>query len=208
MAGSAMFDLSGQQVLFRIATALFIAGTHSYALAVIAGWMGDPGPGYDERRTLNPLQHIQPLGFLSILLFRIGWMKPMAIDPKLIRGGKAGLFVIVLGGIALTLLLAIGLWMLRPSMTAIFPGASAAQSAVLWLENVATLSAAFAVFNLIPIPPFTAGLVLAGYAPRLHGLLVSRIMIPSAVFTAILFAADAAGLVDPAFRAIGRWFFR
>jgi Zn-dependent protease len=100
------------------------------------------------------------------------------------------------------------LWALRPWLLTTFARASAAQGAVLWVENVATLSAAFAVFNLIPIPPFTGGLILAGYAPRLHGLLMRRIMIPAAVFTAILFAADAAELVDPAFRAIAGWFFR
>ena len=202
-----MFELSGQQILFRIGSALFIAGTHSYALAVIAGWMGDPGPGYDERRTLNPLQHIQPLGFLAIVLFRIGWVKPMAVDPKLLRGGRAGLFVIVLGAVAVTILLAIGAWALRPWLLTTFVGATAAQGAVLWVENLATLSVAFAVVNLIPIPPFTAGLLLAGYAPRLYGLLVSRIVIPSAVILAILFAADAADLVDPAFRQISGWFF-
>ena len=202
-----MFELSGQQFLFRVASALFIAGTHSYALAVIAGWMGDPGPGYDERRTLNPLQHIQPFGFLAIVLFRIGWVKPMAVDPKLLRGGRAGLFVIVLGAVAATILLAIGLWALRPWLLTNFVGATAAQGAVLWIENVATLSVTFAIVNLIPIPPFTAGLLLAGYAPRLHGLLVSRIVIPSAVILALFFAADAADLVDPVFREISGWFF-
>ncbi|MGE3717122.1 MAG: hypothetical protein AB7G07_01850 [Bauldia sp.] len=203
-----MFDLSGQEVLFRIGSALLITATHAYALAVIAAWMGDPGPGYDERRTLNPLQHVQPLGFLSIILFRVGWVKPMAIDPKLLRGGKAGLFVIVLGALAVTLVIAFALLALRAWVLTTFAGASAAQSAVLWFENVAIVSAGFAVFNLIPIPPFTAGLLLAGYAPRLHGLLTRRIVIPALVFTVALFAADAADLVDPAVRAIARWFYR
>jgi hypothetical protein len=117
------------------------------------------------------------------------------------------LFVIVLGAVAATILLAIGLWALRPWLLTNFVGATAAQGAVLWIENVATLSVAFAIVNLIPIPPFTAGLLLAGYAPRLYGLLVSRIVIPSAVILAIFFAADAADLVDPVFREISGWFF-
>jgi hypothetical protein len=202
-----MLDLSGQEVLFRFGSALFIAATHAYALAVIAGWMGDPGPRYDERRTLNPLQHVQTLGLVATVLFRVGWLKPMAIDAKLLRGGKAGLFVIVFGAFLVTLLLAKGLWALRPWLITSFPGASATQGAVLWVENVSTLSTAFVLFNLSPIPPFTAGLILGGYAPRLHGILVSRIIVPSVLFLVLLFAADAANILDPVVHGVAEWFF-
>jgi len=202
-----MFDLSGQQVLFRIGSALFIAGVHGYAIAIVARLMGDPGPGYDGRRTINPLQHGQFLGFLSMVLFRFGWIRPMAIDAKLLYGGKAGLFVVVLGSLAVTLLVAEGLWLLRPWLLTTFVGTSAIQTSVLWFENLAGMTAAFVVINLIPIPPFAAGLLLSGYAPRLYALLVGRIVLPSAVFAVILYFADRAGLVAPVFRDIARWFF-
>lgn len=202
-----MFDLSGQQVLFRIGSALFIAGVHGYAMAIVARLMGDPGPGYDGRRTINPLQHGQFLGFLSMVLFRFGWIRPMAIDAKLLYGGKAGLFVVVLGSLAITLLVAEGLWLLRPWLLTTFVGTSAIQTSVLWFENLAGMTAAFVVINLIPIPPFAAGLLLSGYAPRLYALLVGRIVLPSAVFAVILYFADRAGLVAPVFRDIARWFF-
>ncbi|MCW5714227.1 MAG: hypothetical protein KIT43_06940 [Bauldia sp.] len=202
-----MFDLSGQQVLFRIGSALFITGVHGYAMAIVARLMGDPGPGYDGRRTINPLQHGQFLGLLSMVLFRIGWIKPMAVDAGLLRGGRAGLFVVVLGSLAATLLVAWGLWLLRPWLLTTFVGTSAIQSTVLWFENVAMMSAAFVVFNLIPIPPFAAGLILSGYAPRLHALLVRRIILPAAAFAAVLYFADRAGLVAPLYRSIARWFF-
>ncbi|MGV8839424.1 MAG: hypothetical protein ACWA6X_03865 [Bauldia sp.] len=202
-----MFDLSGQQVLFRIGTALFIAGTHGYALALIARLMGDPGPGYDGRLTLNPLQHGQFFGFLSMVLFRIGWIRPMAIDHRLLRFGRFGLVVVVLGALAVTLLIAEGLWLLRPWLLTTFSGTSAVQGAVLWFENVAMLSSAFVVFNLIPIPPFAMGLVLSGYAPRVYALLVRRIFFPSAAIAAILYFADDAGLVGPAVRSVFAWFF-
>lgn len=202
-----MFDLSGQQVLFRIGSALFIAGVHGYAMAIVARLMGDPGPGYDGRRTINPLQHGQFLGFLSMVLFRFGWIRPMAIDAKLLYGGKAGLFVVVLGSLAITVLVAEGLWLLRPWLLTTFVGTSAIQTSVLWFENLAGMTAAFVVINLIPIPPFAAGLLLSGYAPRLYALLVGRIVLPSAVFAVILYFADRAGLVAPVFRDIARWFF-
>jgi Zn-dependent protease len=202
-----MFDLSGQQVLFRIGSALFITGVHGYAMAIVARLMGDPGPGYDGRRTINPLQHSQLLGFLSMVLFRFGWIRPMAVDAKLLYGGRAGLFVVVLGSLAVTLLVAEGLWLLRPWLLTTFVGTSAIQTSVLWFENLAGMTAAFVVINLIPIPPFAAGLLLSGYAPRLYALLVRRIVLPSAVFAVILYFADRAGLVAPVYRDIAGWFF-
>jgi Zn-dependent protease len=197
-----MFDLSGQQVLFRIASALFIAGTHGYALALMARLIGDPGPGYDRRLTLNPLQQAQFLGFLSTVLFRIGWIRPMAIDHTLLRFGRAGLFLVVLGALGATLLIAEGLWLLRPWLLSTFSGTTAIQGLVLWFENVAMLSTAFVVFNLIPVPPFAMGHMLAGFAPRLHALLVRHIVIPALAIAVILLLADRAGLVAPVVRAI------
>jgi len=202
-----MFDLSGQQVLFRIASALFITGVHGYAMAIVARLMGDPGPGYDGRRTINPLQHSQFLGFLAMVLFRFGWIRPMAVDAKLLYGGRAGLFVVVLGSLGLTLLIAEGLWLLRPWLLTTFAGTSAIQTSVLWFENLAGMTAAFVVINLIPIPPFAAGLLLSGYAPRLYALLVGRIVLPAAVFAVILYFAHRSGLVAPVYRDIARWFF-
>ena len=202
-----MFDLSGQQVLFRIGSALFITGVHGYAMAMVARLMGDPGPRYDGRLTVNPLQHSQFLGFLSMVLFRVGWIRPMAVDATLLRGGRAGLFVVVLGSLAVTLLVAEGLWLLRPWLLTTFVGTSAIQTSVLWFENLAGMTAAFVVINLIPIPPFAAGLLLSGYAPRLYALLVRRIVLPSAVLAVILYFADQAGLVAPVYRDIAGWFF-
>lgn len=203
-----MSDLTGQQVLFRIASLLLILATHGYAIALLARLMGDPGPGYDGRRTFNPLQHLEPVGALTMILFRVGWLKPTAIDPALIRGGRWGLLVIVFGSLAVTLAIGEVLWMLRPWLQTTFSGTSAVQTLVLMSENAALLSAVFAVVNLIPVPPFTAGILLAGFAPRLHARLTSRVVLPALAIGVALFLADRADILNPATRAIGDFFFR
>jgi len=201
-------DLTGQQVLFRIASLLLILATHGYAIALLARLMGDPGPGYDGRRTFNPLQHLEPIGALAMILFRVGWLKPMAIDPALLRGGRWGLFVIVFGSLAVTLAIAELLWLIRPWLLTTFSGTSAVQTLVLMSENAARLSVVFVVVNLIPLPPLTAGLLLRGFAPRLHVGLTARTLLPAFAFGVVLFAADRADILDPATRAISDLFLR
>ena len=71
--------------------------------------LGDPGPRYDGRLTANPFVHLDLFGSLALLLFGLGWSKPVAIDRKLLRGGRAGLLPPVLVAFAGLLLAAVAL---------------------------------------------------------------------------------------------------
>ena len=53
--------------------------------------LGDPGPRHDGRLTFNPFAHLDILGGISAVLFSVGWIKPIAIDPAELRPGRAGL---------------------------------------------------------------------------------------------------------------------
>jgi len=37
------------------------------------------------RLTLNPLAHIDPLGFILIFIIRFGWGKPVQVNPSYYR---------------------------------------------------------------------------------------------------------------------------
>ena len=45
---------------------------HEYAHALMADRLGDKTPRFQGRLTLNPLVHIDPLGFLAVIFFRFG----------------------------------------------------------------------------------------------------------------------------------------
>ena len=76
-----MIDLSLQQYVLRLCAILVIAPVHGAAIAATARALGDQGPQHDGRLTLNPLVHLDILGTISGVLFAIGWIKPIAIDP-------------------------------------------------------------------------------------------------------------------------------
>jgi Zn-dependent protease len=60
---------------------LIIAITiHEFAHAWTADKLGDPTPRLNDRLTLNPLAHLDPIGTLALLIARVGWGKPVPID--------------------------------------------------------------------------------------------------------------------------------
>lgn len=63
--------------------AILLAFTfHEYAHAITADRLGDKTPRFQGRLTLNPIVHIDPMGFLLILLVGFGWAKPVQTNPS------------------------------------------------------------------------------------------------------------------------------
>lgn len=55
---------------------------HEYAHALVADKLGDKTPKFQGRLTLNPLAHIDIIGFLMILIIGFGWAKPVETNPS------------------------------------------------------------------------------------------------------------------------------
>ena len=109
-----MADLTLQQLVLRLFAFVVIAGVHGFVLAATAYALGDPGPKYDGRLRANPLSHLDLLGTLSGILFSVGWIKPIAINPAEMRPGRIGPVAAAIAAIAASLLSALGLRLLRP----------------------------------------------------------------------------------------------
>lgn len=68
------------QRLYMIPAILIGFTFHEYAHAFVADKMGDKTPKFQGRLTLNPLVHIDPIGFIMIILFQFGWAKPVEVN--------------------------------------------------------------------------------------------------------------------------------
>ncbi|GLC31476.1 metalloprotease [Clostridium omnivorum] len=55
---------------------------HEYAHAIMADKLGDKTPRFQGRLTLNPFVHIDPIGFIMIILIGFGWAKPVETNPS------------------------------------------------------------------------------------------------------------------------------
>lgn len=68
--------------LYMIPAILIGFTFHEYAHAFVADKLGDKTPKFQGRLTLNPIAHIDPIGFIMILIFKFGWAKPVEINPN------------------------------------------------------------------------------------------------------------------------------
>ena len=87
--------------------ALLIALTlHEFAHGWVSDKLGDPTPRRNGRLSLNPLHHLDPLGTLSLFLFRFGWAKPVMVNPNYYQNKKQGMVNVALAGPMMNYLLA------------------------------------------------------------------------------------------------------
>jgi Zn-dependent protease len=157
-------DYSLQQLVLRLIAYMLIAAMHGFAVAVAAAALGDRGPRHDSRLRIDPLAHLDFVGTIAGIVFSVGWIRPIAIDPKALHGGRAGLVVVVLTGLAATVLGAAALRLVRPLVLPLLSDTMSASVFAL-IEITGSLSLWFALFNALPLPPTTAAHLIAAAAP-------------------------------------------
>ena len=151
-----MFSGLNFSTLFARAVVLLTAiPVHEAAHAVVAEYMGDETARYSRRISLNPFDHLDPIGALMILFFGIGYAKPVPVNSNNFRNRRAGIVLTSLAGPASNVALAWISLVLCKLMYIIYSarGVQLAYGAysVFWIMTTTNLS--LAVFNILPIPP-------------------------------------------------------
>ena len=72
---------------------------HEFAHAWVSDKLGDPTPRRQGRVTINPLAHIDWMGFLALLLVGFGWGKPVQIDPGYYKHRRRDEFLVGIAGV-------------------------------------------------------------------------------------------------------------
>lgn len=99
-------------IVVVIIVILLSLAVHEYAHAAIADGAGDPTPRMFGRVTMNPLNHLDPLGTIFIIMsamagMGIGWGRPVPMDPRKMRNPRWDHFWAVAGGPLSNLIIAI-----------------------------------------------------------------------------------------------------
>jgi Zn-dependent protease len=64
---------------------------HEFSHAFVADQLGDHRPRALGRVSLNPADHIDPMGALMFVLVGFGWGKPVPVNMGALRPGRIGL---------------------------------------------------------------------------------------------------------------------
>jgi Zn-dependent protease len=149
------------ELLIR-AVAVVIAMTgyglfHSWA----AYKLGDPTAKSGGRLSLNPLRHIDPLGFVALFVLGFGWSKPVTVDTQHFKNPKRDMALTAAAGPAANFVMAyIAVLLLHLTLFLQAP-----EWAHTLLMGIAAINIGLGVFNLLPIPPLNGSKILGALLP-------------------------------------------
>ena len=148
---------------------------HETAHGYVAYKCGDRTAYNLGRLTLNPIKHIDPMGFLCMLVLGFGWAKPVPINTRNFNNPKRGMALSALAGPAANAIMglisailfgftqALGAYLLYRGIS---PFADAClYYASLLFQLSALYNFLFMAFNLIPLPPFDGSRIALAFLP-------------------------------------------
>jgi len=160
------FDI--MTLVYTLAAVVIALSMHEWAHAYSAYRLGDPTARNLGRMTIDPLQHLDLFGFLSMMLLGFGWAKPVPVNPNNLRYGRWGEIIVSAAGVFTNMLMAFVFTFVLVAVEFFAPAAW-------WSSMIAEFSITFIsinlgllVFNLLPIPP------LDGYRV-VKGLLIGKV---------------------------------
>jgi Zn-dependent protease len=125
---------------------------HEFSHAYTADRLGDPTPRMMGRLTLNPIAHIDPLGFLMLIVVHFGWAKPVMTNPAKYKVKRYGFAMVGIAGPLMNLMLMV-VFFFTLNLLFRFNVLTEYSPFTPMLEYAVLINAALFVFNLIPIPP-------------------------------------------------------
>lgn len=130
---------------------------HEYAHALVAFKMGDPTPKMQGRVTINPLAHVDWLGFAALLFCGFGWGRPVEINPANFRNRRKGELLVSLAGVTMNLIIAIVFAVIAKilvmTLGLAFLSGSLGSSLWMMIMYIIQINLVLMIFNLIPCPP-------------------------------------------------------
>ncbi len=132
---------------------------HEFSHGLSARLQGDPTAEQAGRLTLNPLAHIDWVGFFLLVVAGFGWAKPTPYNPHNLKYKRFGGALVALAGplsnIAAVIVFGIALAVI--DRFALLPFDNLL---VFFLQLLVMINVLLAVFNFIPIPPLDGSKML------------------------------------------------
>jgi len=160
-------------ILLLTLPAILIAITfHEFAHAFAADKLGDNTPRAQGRLNLNPLNHLDPVGFALLIVAGFGWGKPVQVNPRNykrnISMSKAEAIVSFAGplmnfilAIISTIILAV---VLKYNLVVNIPE-KAYWLTIVFIMELILINTGLGLFNLLPVTPLDGSKILNHFLP-------------------------------------------
>ena len=202
-------------LLYTIPGVLIAITFHEFAHAKEADMLGDDTPRREGRISLNPLAHIDPIGFTMLLFAGFGWGKPVNVNPRNynrdITVEKADAIVSIAGP-AMNMILAIGFTVIYFIIYK-FWGTLVLTNRILgiimqMIMYTITINIGLGIFNLIPLPPLDGSKVIKPFLPyNAKQWFEEREMIFYLVFVGLWITGIAGTIISPIINVVFKVIF-
>ena len=196
---------SQEQLMALLLTlpAVIIAITfHEFAHAWAADKLGDDTPRMQGRLNLNPMSHIDPIGFMLLMFAGFGWGKPVQINPRNfnrnVRMDKGEALVSLAGPLMnfiIAIISAFALGAVYMYSSADFFFSTTGSIIYILLQQILAINIGLGVFNLIPLPPLDGSKIFINYLPyRARRWVIEHEQIFQIIFI-VIWVTGLAGLI-------------
>ena len=173
---------AGEKILYLLISILALLPAltfHEWAHGYTAYKLGDSTAKADGRLSLNPLDHIDPIGTLMLLLVGFGWAKPVPINTRNFKKPKRDIALTSIAGPLMNFIVAfisVLLYVLCLYVFVLIPKHDATAEVILLVFLYSALyNLGLGTFNLIPLPPLDGSNVLMCLLPPKAAMQYSRI---------------------------------
>ena len=150
------------QFFILIFPILYALTVHEFSHGYMAYLLGDDTAKKAGRLTLNPIKHLDPIGTIMLFIVKIGWAKPVPINPYNFRNIKRDTAYVALAGPLANFISAVIFSVIfnifKPTVFMLEKNVF-----LLILFYTIFINIALGLFNLIPFPPLDGSKILGAF---------------------------------------------
>lgn len=179
------------EIFTGVTAALLCICLHELSHGLVAYKLGDDTARQRGRLTLNPIKHLDLMGLFMMLVFHVGWAKPVPVNPNYFKNPKRGMALVALAGPVMNLFICVLGLLLYGMLLYPLSGSAVGEYVLDFLILMSSMSVGLAVFNLLPLPPLDGSKVLFSFIPDEWYYKLMHYERYGSIFIFILFATGA-----------------
>ncbi len=192
-------------LLLSVPGVLIAITFHEFAHGYVAYKLGDNTAKNQGRLTLNPLDHLDPIGSLMLLIAGFGWGKPVEVNPRNYTrkiSMETGEAIVSAAGPIMNFLLAviftIVYFIIYKYSGQTFLNSTTGTVIMTLILYTISINIGLGVFNLLPLPPLDGSKIIMPFLPsKAKAFFVNNEQIFYIVFVLLWITGIAGSIISP-----------
>ena len=202
-----------ESLLISVPGVLVAITFHEFAHAFVADRLGDDTARREGRLSLNPFDHLDPIGTVLLLFAGFGWGKPVHVNPSNYTrkiSMEKGEAIVSIAGPIMNFLLAIVFSIIYFGIFKFaglsFMATTLGDIIMKMIMSAISINVGLGLFNLIPLPPLDGSKVIMPFLPyNAKNWFRNNEGIFYIVFIVIWITGLASYIISPAIQTVGGW---